>query len=290
MGCSNPEFVDARPIHKVRITGFWLDKTTVTNEQFAQFANATNYVTMAERKPEIKDFPDAPPENLVAGSLVFKAPDHRVALNNHYQWWQYVPGANWRHPEGPNSEIKNRMDHPVVHIAWQDAMAYACWAGKRLPTEAEYEYAARGGLDRKTFAWGDNLKPKSKWQANIWQGNFPSENTREDGYFSTAPVASFPANGFGLFDMAGNVWQWCLDWYGASYYQTLAKKTANNPHGPEDSFDPKEPGVKKRVQRGGSFLCSDQYCARYLVGARGKGEPDSSSCHVGFRCAQSGDF
>lgn len=286
MGCKDPDFPDAKPIHKVRLSGFWLDKTTVTNEQFAQFVKETNYVTVAERIPRHQDFPDAPTKNLVAGSLVFKSPSHHVSLSSHYQWWQYVPGADWRHPEGPDSDIKNRMNHPVVHVAWQDAVAYANWAGKRLPTEAEFEYAARGGLDQKMFSWGDQLKPNDKWQANIWQGDFPRNNTEEDGYISTAPVSSFPPNGFGLYDMTGNIWQWCSDWYRSDYYKTLRNKTTVNPQGPEDSFDPKEPKVAKRVQRGGSFLCSDQYCARYLVGARGKGEPDSSSCHVGFRCAK----
>jgi len=286
MGCNDPAFTDAQPIHKVRLSGFWLDKTTVTNEQFDKFVKETNYITVAERTPQQKDFPNAKTENLVAGSLVFKAPEHPVPLGNHYQWWQYVQGANWRHPEGPDSNIKDRMNHPVVHVAWQDTAAYAKWAHKRLPTEAEFEYAARGGLNQKTFSWGDQLKPNDKWQANIWQGHFPSHNTQEDGYFSTSPIGSFPANGFGLYDMTGNVWQWCSDWYRADYYKTLRNRITVNPQGPDDSFDPKEPRVAKRVQRGGSFLCSDQYCARYLVGARGKGEPDSSSCHVGFRCAQ----
>ncbi len=287
MGCDDPSFPDAQPIHKVHISSFWLDKTDITNEQFAQFVNATGYVTIAEKKPKQEDFPDAPPENLVSGSLVFVAPKHKVNLNNHYQWWQYVAGANWRQPEGPNSDINNRMNHPVVHIAWQDALAYAQWAGKRLPTEAEFEYAARGGLKNKVYCWGNKLKPNDKWQANIWQGEFPTNNTKADGYVSTAPVGSFPANGFGLYDMAGNVWQWCSDWYSSDYYKTLAQnKITNSPQGPDNSFDPKEPKVAKRVQRGGSFLCSDQYCARFLVGARGKGEPDSSSCHVGFRCAK----
>jgi len=287
MGCADPSFPDAQPIHKVFLSGYWLDKTDVTNEQFAQFVDATKYVTVAERAPQQKDFPDAPPENLVAGSLVFIPPDHRVSLNDHYQWWHYVPGANWRHPEGPNSDIHERMNHPVVHVTWQDAVTYAKWAGKRLPTEAEFEYAARGGLENKLYSWGNELKPNDKWQANIWQGQFPSVNTKDDGYVLTAPVASFPANGFGLYDMAGNVWQWCSDWYRVDYYKTLdKKKRTNNLQGPRDSFDPKEPTVAKRVQRGGSFLCSDQYCARFLVGARGKGEPDSSSCHVGFRCAK----
>jgi sulfatase modifying factor 1 len=286
MGYSAPGFNDTKPIHKVCLSGFWLDKTAVTNEQFAKFIEGTNYITVAERIPKRADFPDAPTENLIAGSLVFKSPERNVPFNNHYQWWQYVSGANWRHPEGPGSDIKNRINHPVVHIAWQDAQAYAQWADKRLPTEAEFEYAARGGLKQKFYSWGDQLKPGNKWQANIWQGNFPFNNTEEDGFLSTAPVCSFPANGFGLYDMAGNVWQWCSDWYSADYYKTLENKLSKNPRGPDNSFDPKEPAVAKRVQRGGSFLCSDQYCARYMAGARGKGEPDSSTCHVGFRCAK----
>jgi len=286
MGCADDEFPDAQPIHKVQLSSFWLDKTDVTNAQFAKFVDATHYVTIAERIPQAQDFPGAPPENLVAGSLVFIPPDHKVPLTSHYQWWRYVPGANWRHPEGPNSNIQDRMNHPVVHVAWQDAVAYAKWAGKRLPTEAEFEYAARGGLKQQLFSWGDQFKPGDKCHANIWQGEFPSINTREDGYVTTSPVATFPANGFVLYDMSGNVWQWCSDWYRADYYKTLGTKVVVNPQGPKNSFDPEEPNVVKRVQRGGSFLCSDQYCARYLVGARGKGEPDSSSCHVGFRCTK----
>jgi sulfatase modifying factor 1 len=289
MGCNEESFVDVRPIHQVHVYGFWLDKTAVTNEQFARFVKATNYVTIAECKPNAKDFPGAPPENLVPGALVFIPPLHPVPLNNHYQWWRYVPGANWKHPEGHRSDLKDRSHYPVVQIAWDDAVAYAKWAGKRLPTEAEYEYAARGGLDRKQFSWGNDLKPGGKWQANIWQGHFPSNNTAEDGFRSTAPVASFPANGYGLYDMTGNVWEWCSDWYRADYYQILPTgKVMNDPHGPDESLDPSEPGVKKRVLRGGSFLCTDQYCARYLVGARGKGEVSSGCCNIGFRCAKSG--
>lgn len=287
MGCEEASFIDAKPIHKVHIDGFWLDKTLVTNQQFAEFVRATNYITIAERKPQAKDFPGAPPENLVPGALVFTAPSHPVSLHSHYQWWRYVPGASWQHPEGPASNIKKRRHHPVVQVAYDDAIAYAHWAGKRLPTEAEFEYAARGSLDRKQFSWGNNLKPNGKWQANIWQGEFPSQNTMQDGFYSTAPVASFPANGYGLYDMTGNVWEWCSDWYRADYYKGFTSGTiADNPHGPDNSFDPYEPGVPKRVQRGGSFLCSDQYCARYLVGARGKGEPSSGCSNVGFRCAK----
>ena len=203
-------------------------------------------------------------------------------------WWKYQAGANWKHPEGPGSDLKGKENHPVVHIAWVDAVAYAKWAGKRLPTEAEYEFAARGGHDRNRFSWGNDMKPDGKWAANIFQGKFPNNNTGEDGYLGTSPVTAFPANGFGLYDMGGNVWQWCADWYRPDYYEKLPAKTATvNPLGPEDSFDPDEPGIPKRVQKGGSYLCSDQYCARYQVGSRGKGAPDSGGTNVGFRLVKS---
>jgi formylglycine-generating enzyme len=265
-----------------------MDKTEVTNAEFDRFVKATGYVTVAERKPRAEDFPTAPPENLVAGSVVFTPPDHPVALNDHFQWWNYVKGANWRHPEGPLSSIKGRENHPVVHIAYEDALAYCKWAGKRLPTEAEYEFAERGGLDRKPYAWGDEFRPNGKFMANTFQGHFPDKNTGEDGYVTTAPVASFPPNGYGLYDLSGNVWEWTSDWYRPDYYKTLADKeeVARNPQGPNDSFDPGEPGVAKKVHRGGSFLCTDQYCSRYMVGGRGKGEPDTGTNHLGFRCVK----
>ena len=209
MGCEEPSFIDARPLHQVKINRFWLDKTLVTNEQFARFVHATGYKTVAERKPDAKDFPGAPPENLVPGALVFTPPSQPVSLHSHYQWWRYVPGACWKHPEGPASDLNGKSRYPVVQVAWEDAVAYAKWAGKRLPTEAEFEYAARGGLDRKPYSWGDELKPGGKWRANIWQGSFPSSNTAEDGFTTTAPVGSFPANGYGIYDMTGNVWEWC---------------------------------------------------------------------------------
>jgi len=279
------EFPDAKPWHRVYVDGFWMDKTEVTNEQFAKFIKATNYVTIAERRPRAEDFPGAPPENLVAGSVVFSPPDHPVKLNNHFQWWSYVKGANWRHPDGPQSSNKDRGSYPVVHIAYEDALAYAKWAGKRLPTEAEFEFAQRGGLERKPYAWGDELRPGGKFMANTFQGHFPDKNTTEDSYAGPAPVGSFPPNGYGLYDMAGNVWEWTSDWYRHDYYQTLTAQgpVARNPQGPGDSVDPSEPGVAKRVHKGGSFLCTDQYCARYMAGGRGKGEPDTGTNHVGFR-------
>ena len=276
---------DARPIHRVYVDGFFMDKTDVTNAQFAVFVQAARYVTVAERKPKAEDFPTAPPENLVAGSVVFSPPNHAVPLNNHFQWWSYVPGANWRHPLGPKSDIKGKDDYPVVHIAYEDAEAYAKWAGKRLPTEAEWEFAARGGLAGKPFVWGDEFRPGGKWMANTHQGHFPVTDTHEDHYDGVAPVAQFAPNPYGLYDMAGNVWQWTSDWYRPEYYRQLAAAgVARNPRGPETSFDPSEPGQPKKVHRGGSFLCTDQYCSRYIVGTRGKGEASTGTNHLGFRC------
>jgi formylglycine-generating enzyme required for sulfatase activity len=280
---------DARPWHLVKLDGFWMDASPVTNAQFAHFVKATGYVTIAERKPRAKDYPGAPPEKLVAGSVVFAPTKGPVRLTNHLRWWAYVKGANWRHPEGPRSNLKGRKNHPVVHIAYADALAYCKWAGKRLPTEAEFEFAARGGLDRNKYAWGNKFRPGGKWMANIWQGRFPYENTEEDGYRTTSPVGVFPPNRFGLSDMAGNVWQWCADWYRHDYYRTLAarRQPVRNPRGPSDSYDPSEPGVAKRVMRGGSYLCTDQYCTAYEAGARGKGAPDTGTSHLGFRCVKS---
>jgi formylglycine-generating enzyme required for sulfatase activity len=288
MGSAGERMADARPWHRVYVDGYWMDKTEVTNQEFARFVKATGYVTVAERKPRREDYPLAPPENLVAGSVVFSPPAHPVALDNHFLWWSYLPAANWRHPEGPNSDIAKRMNHPVVHMAYEDAVAYCQWAGKRLPTEAEFEFASRGGLDRKKYVWGDEFMPGGKHMANTFQGHFPDANSAEDGYLATAPVGSFPPNGYGLLDMAGNVWEWTSDLYRADYYETLAARgdIAINPKGPSDSFDPSEPGAQKRVQRGGSFLCTDQYCARYIAGGRGKGELDTGTNHLGFRCVR----
>ena len=279
---------DARPIHRVYVDGFFMDATDVTNAQFGEFVRATGYVTVGERKPLVKDFPGAPPENLVAGSVVFSPPNHPVPLNNHFQWWGYVAGANWRHPLGPKSDITSKDAYPVVHVSYEDADAYAKWAGKRLPTEAEWEFAARGGLSGKPFVWGEDLRPSGKWMANTHQGHFPDRDSGEDGHVGLTAVAQFPPNGYGLYDMAGNVWQWTSDWYRADYYAQLAAAggVARNPRGPESSFDPFEPGQPMKVHRGGSFLCTDQYCSRYLVGSRGKGELSTGTNHLSFRCVK----
>jgi formylglycine-generating enzyme required for sulfatase activity len=285
MGCEQCGMPDALPVHPVTVSGFWMDRTPVTNAQFEAFVKATGYVTVAERTPDPKDFPGVPPEALQPGSLVFTPPASSVPLDDPSRWWAYVPGANWRHPEGPGSTIVGREDHPVVHVAWEDAAAFAKWAGARLPTEAEYEFAARGGLDGSLYAWGDELQPGGRWAANIWQGEFPDKNTGEDGYTGTSPVTAFPPNGYGLYDMGGNVWQWCADWYAPDTYRKLAAvgTPARDPRGPDASFDPQEPGVRKRVVRGGSYLCTAQYCTRYLVGSRGKAEVSSGASNLGFR-------
>lgn len=280
-------FRDARPVHLVQVDGFYMDKTEVTNEQFERFVKATGYVTVAERVPTAQEFPDAPLENLVAGSVVFTPPSTPVPLNNHFRWWSYVRGADWRHPQGLDSGVLDKMDHPVVHVAYEDVVAFAAWAGKRLPTEAEWEFAARGGLSKKAYVWGDDFEPDGKAMANAYQGHFPDHNTNQDGYETTAPVGSFSPNGYGLYDMAGNVWEWTSDWYRPDYYQALAAAgIPRNPHGPSDSFDPSEPEVQKKVHKGGSYLCTDQYCARYMPGGRGKGALDTGTSHLGFRLVQ----
>ena len=278
--------LDARPIHRVFVDGFYMDRTDVTNAQFGRFVKATGYVSVAERTPRAEDFPGAPPENLVAGGVVFSPPGHPVPLNNHFQWWSYVRDANWRHPQGPKSSIRGKENYPVVQVAYEDAVAYAKWAGERLPTEAEWEFAARGGQAGKPFVWGDEFRPHGKWMANTHQGHFPDTDTGEDGFRGTSPVAHYPANPYGLYDMAGNVWQWTSDWYRPEYYRTLAanSEVARNPQGPEHPFDPAEPNEPKKVHRGGSFLCTDQYCSRYIIGTRGKGEVSTGTNHLGFRC------
>jgi formylglycine-generating enzyme required for sulfatase activity len=285
MGCAGCQLPDAEPVHLVELSGYWIDRHPITNAEFARFVAATGYVTVAERPLDPRDFPGVPKEQLVPGSAVFSPPTRELPLLRYVDWWRYVAGANWRHPEGPKSGLRGRENHPAVHIAYADALAYAAWVGKELPTEAEYEFAARGGLDRKHYAWGDELRPRGRWVANIFQGRFPVRNSAEDGYTGTSPVEAFPPNGFGLYDVGGNVWQWTADWYRPDTYVRLAAgpAPAPGPRGPPAAYDPTEPSVPKRVIRGGSFLCSDQYCTRYLVGSRGKGDPASGASNLGFR-------
>jgi formylglycine-generating enzyme required for sulfatase activity len=278
------EFQDAQPLHVVEIGDFWMDAHEVTNAEFAAFVKATGYVTVAEKELNPADYPGVPRDKLVPGSAVFAPPAHEVSLDDPLQWWSYRPGADWKHPTGEGSSIQGKDNYPVVQVCYEDAVAYAKWAEKRLPTEAEWEFAAKGGSNSTSpYYWGKELKPGNKWKANIFQGNFPSSNTNEDGYAELAPTGSYGANAYGLFDMEGNVWEWCSDFYRHDYYADSPEK---NPKGPSDSFDPYEPGVAKRVQRGGSFLCSDQYCNRYRAGSRGKGEVTSASNNLGFRCVK----
>jgi len=289
-----------RPAHRVRISGFWMDRTDVTNAQFRQFVEATGYVTTAERPPDWeemkKQLPPGTPkpsdDQLVAASLVFVAPDHEVSLDDVSAWWRWTPGANWRHPNGPGSSIQGEDDYPVVQVSWDDASNYAKWAGARLPTEAEWELAARGGLEGKRYFWGDDDPLTPRPRCNIWQGIFPYHNDKPNGYAGPTPVKTFPPNGYRLYDMAGNVWQWCQDWYNATAYRSETEASGANPvidpHGPDKSFDPSDPYTPKRVTRGGSFLCSAAYCASYRISARRGTSPDTSLSHTGFRCVVSG--
>ncbi|HPF38816.1 MAG TPA: formylglycine-generating enzyme family protein [Phycisphaerae bacterium] len=290
---------DESPVHRVRVEGFWIDATEVTNARYAAFVKATGYRTIAERPIDWnelkKQLPDGTPRpddaTLRPGSLVFRPPSHPVDLRNPAGWWEWTIGANWRHPAGPKSDIKGMDDYPVVQIAFEDAVAYADWAGKSLPTEAQWEFAARGGLDGKVNDWGD--APIDATRCNTWQGRFPYENTAKDGYIGAAPVKQFPPNGYGLYDMAGNVWEWCADLYREDTYAMRVAnltgadgvKVAVNPMGPDKSFDPRNPHAPEvRVQRGGSFLCNDSYCASYRPSARMASSPDSGLQHLGFRC------
>jgi sulfatase modifying factor 1 len=286
---------DEYPQHKVKLTGFWIDVTEVTNAQFAAFVKATGYITTAEKKPDWnllkKQVPAGTPKPhdslLTAASLVFKTCTEAVALNDASQWWSWTKGASWCHPEGGSSSVEGKENYPVVHVSWDDATAYAKWAHKRLPTEAEWEYAARGGLINEPYTWGKADIEEGSPKANTWQGSFPYNNTAWDGFVRLAPVKSFAPNKRGLYDMAGNVWEWCSDWYNNDYYQQFNNSIARNPKGPAKSYDPDEPTVPKRVVRGGSFLCHSSYCASYRVAARMKTSPDTGLEHTGFRCVSS---
>ena len=287
---------DEFPRHQVKVSSFYMDKHEVTNAQFSAFVTATRYVTTAERKPDWeeikKQLPPGTPKPadsvLVAASLVFSPPNHPVPLDNAAVWWKWARGADWRHPRGPKSNIKGKDNYPVVQVSWDDAVAYVKWAGKRLPTEAEWEYAARGGKSDIIYPWGNEPVSKGVIKANTWQGNFPNEKIKKDHYYHAAPVMSFQPNGFGLYDLAGNVWEWCSDWYRPDYYAACAQEgLLTNPVGPTDSYDPQEPTTPKRVVRGGSFLCTDQYCSGFRVSARMKTSPDTGLEHTGFRCVVS---
>lgn len=287
---SNEHYPEERPAHRVAVDGFWIDVGPVTNEEFQRFVSATGHVTFAERAPDPRAYPDACPALLVPGSAVFFQPSHPVDLRDCTQWWQYVPGACWRHPEGPESTIDERADHPVVHVAYADAEAYARWAGKSLPTEAEWELAARGGLEHTIYTWGDEAEPAGKMMANTWQGEFPFQNLLLDGYERTSPVGSFPANGYGLFDMAGNVWEWTADWFTTAHPSPARPCCVpKNPRGGtmRGSTDPLAPTpIPRKVLKGGSHLCAPNYCLRYRPAARIPEPIDTTTCHVGFRCAR----
>ena len=293
---SNDHYPEEAPAHRVRVGGFLIDTHAVTNAEFAAFVADTSHVTVAERAPDPADYPDADPAALVAASVVFTPPSRPVGLGDHMVWWSLAPGADWRHPRGPDSDLTGLDEHPVVHVAWADAQAYATWAGKDVPTEAEWEYAARGGSRGTEYAWGNELTPGGVHMANVWQGEFPSQNLASDGYEWTAPVGSFPANGYGIYDMIGNVWEWTADWYtthaAGAWRDAQSRQACCGPAGSPGVADAAgesasvAPGTRipRRVMKGGSFLCAPNYCRRYRPAARMSQEIDTSTCHLGFRC------
>ena len=288
---SDKHYAEEAPVHRVTVDAFWIDRTPVTNREFREFVRATGHVTFAEIAPDPKDYPGALPNMLKAGSLVFSPPKHSVDdMRNWNQWWTFKFCANWKRPYGPRSSLSGLNDHPVVHVAYSDALAFAKWAGKELPTEAEWEFAARGGLDGAEFAWGDEVTPGGKQMANTWQGAFPHENLKLDGYERTSPVTTFPPNGYGIYDMIGNVWEWTSDWYSAGHEADAHKACCIpiNPRGgrEDSSYDPCQPEIKipRKVLKGGSHLCAPNYCRRYRPAARHPEPVDTSTSHVGFRC------
>jgi formylglycine-generating enzyme len=287
---SDRHYPEEAPVHRVTVDGFWIDRTPVTNRQFKEFVRATGHRTFAEIPPDPKDYPGALPHMIYAGSLVFSPPPRVTNLRDWSQWWEFMKGADWRHPCGPKSNINVLDHHPVVHVSFSDALAYARWAGKDLPTEAEWEFAARGGLDGAEFAWGDEFTPAGVHMANTWQGEFPAQNLNADGYERTSPVTAFPPNGYGLHDMIGNVWEWTSDWYAPKHEADAPKACCipENPRGGREdgSYDPRQPHIRipRKVIKGGSHLCAPNYCRRYRPAVRHTEAIDTSTSHLGFRC------